>query len=269
MGNRLKLILILIILTGCVEAGQPTKSFEMYHDINWVNVPDNIPLQHLKPFNLSPGSGIYWGKDKHSSMPSERATKSHVMSFPYGQQAYINIEHLPNRYDRSTVEEQLDTVRKLSAVLYWTKQQRPDIEIGIFAMTVEKLFAPLKVSPQEYIDRNKRFAALAIYADVIYLDMYTWWNNRHDKWTEALNSSAAQARKLDRKVIVFMWPHYQRSGQLMPGDEWRDQLDEAYELTDGIVIWDKKTCDWNVCADDTDQDNWWYQTLDFMDDNNL
>lgn len=180
---------------------------------------------------------------------------------------YVNIEHLPNRYDLSTVEEQLNTVRKLSMILHWVKTQRPDIEVGIFSMTVEKLFAPLADSPSLYIERNKRFKSLIEYADVIYLDMYTWWVDRYCKWSEALVSSIAQARLTGKRIIVFMWPHYQSpesNNTQIPGHEWRMQLDEAYRLSDGILIWDKKTCDWNTCADANNPNNWWYQTLDFM-----
>jgi len=255
-----------------IVSGAISKKFEIYHDINWVNTPKILPFKHLPAFNLAPESGVYWSGDRYLDDPDEAATKSYVMTFPYGEQRYLNVEHLPYQYARSTVEEQLNTIRKLSMIIHWAKIQRPDIEIGMFAITVEKLFGPLSKSPIEYIGRNKRFKSLAEYADVIYLDMYTWWSDRHNKWSEALVSSTTQARLTGKKVIAFIWPHYQSPAScnvFMPGTEWRLQLEEAYKLTDGIVIWDKKTCDWNTCASETDPNNWYYQTLEFMKSKDL
>jgi len=271
---RMKTIFLLSIVLslGCVGDSEATdsvvsKKFEMFHDINWPNEPNNLRLKHMPEFNLEPNSSVYWTGDLNVDDPSESATKSYVMSFPYGEQRYIDIEHLPYRYDRTTAQEQLETVRKLSMVLHWAKTQRPDIQIGIFSMTVENIFLPLASVPQAYIDRNERFKPLAEYADVIYLDLYTWFADRHSVWSDALNTSVNQARKTNKKIIAFLWPHYQSpaSGNaLMSGTEWRMQLEEAYLLVDGIVIWDKKTCDWTTCASDTDSNNWYYQTLDFM-----
>jgi len=269
------ILLSILLVMGCssftfgLEAANTiSKPFPVYHDINWPNVPADMPLIHMPDFNLATQSSVYWdiGDDINIDDPSENATKSYVMTFPYGQLRYLNIEHLPYRYNLSAPEQQLDTVRKLSMILNWAKTQRPDIEMGLFSMTVERVF---DLWPPEYYERNKRFKALAEYSDVIYIDGYTWFKDQHTRWSDGFIVAVSEARKTNKKVFVFMWPHHQspeNAGILVPGGEWRAQLEEAYKLADGIVIWDKRTCDWNdiACADATNPNNWWYQTIDFI-----
>lgn len=95
-----------------------------------------------------------------------------------------------------------------------------------------------------------------------------------EAWLAHLKEVVKKSKEVEpsKKVYVFLWPQYfNRSADynetFLPSDFWKFQLESAYELCDGVVLWMppynvRKTgrieLNWN------DGDGWWIRTQDFI-----
>ena len=83
-------------------------------------------------------------------------------------------------------------------------------------------------------------ASLQGSVDMLFPPAYT--NDRdRQAWVSSTEQHICEARRLSSKpVYVFLWPEYHEGsryrGEYLTGDYWRLQLETAYRLADGVVI---------------------------------
>jgi hypothetical protein len=68
-----------------------------------------------------------------------------------------------------------------------------------------------------------------------------------------------EARRYGKPVYPFLWPTYHNSnkkltGQLVPGDYWRMELELVHQYADGVVLWGGYKEKWDENA------AWWRET---------
>lgn len=99
-------------------------------------------------------------------------------------------------------------------------------------------------------------------------------NDNRELWLNNLKVIVKKSRELapDKKVYVFLWPQYFNRNEdynetFLYSDFWQFQLEKAYELCDGIVLWmppyngrksGRVELNWN------DGDGWWIKTQEFI-----
>jgi hypothetical protein len=278
MGILMKLILLMItlVISGCVEAANSvshiSKSFVMYHDIKYKNMP-TLPLERVVDI-ASNDKQAYWsiGDDKKVDFPSELRTRTLALSMPIGQNIYFNIEHLPTRQGYATHQQMAESMQKLSNIAYWIKSERPNIKIGFYTILPQRE-TTAGYWTDEWRARNDYFIPLSSYVDTIYPSLYTFYND-HQGWVDYAKENVLEARKYGKPIIAFIWPQYHASSPTNPdefidGEYWRLQLETLYLIADGVLIWSGGCCNWPDVADETDPSNWWYQTIDFMESKGL
>jgi len=272
----MKLILLSFLMISCTAAQCGTcDTFTLNHDIKWVNTPV-LPFEQIPALNSTPGANPYdyWidGANIDTDFPDKFSTQSLIRNHNGTvRHVYLNIENLPNVYQASTILEQFQTAQKLTSIAHWVKSGSPDIEIGFYSNVVQTGYPFTANNPSNkktWEERNAVFLPLAEFVDVIYLNMYTIWEDPN-KWTQQLDDTLIEARKTGKPVKIFIWPRYHQgsptaANEMIPGKFWRLQLEQAYLKTDGALIWTGGFWDWNDLSSETDPNNWWYQTLDFM-----
>lgn len=147
-------------------------------------------------------------------------------------------------------------------------------QIGFYGNIPISSFAPGAASGRgtaPYIAwqrQNDRLRSLQDPVHMLFPSAYTN-NPSHEAWVAYATSQICEARRLSRKpVYLFIWPEYHDgsplSGQYLSADFWRLQLETAYRLADGVVIWGG----YNLAADHprpwNPQATWYAPTLAFI-----
>ena len=122
---------------------------------------------------------------------------------------------------------------------------------------------------REWQKQNDRAAPLAKDVDALFPSIYTYYPDE-PQWVTNATAQICEARRLSSKpVYVFLWPHYHNEGNLrpprpIPGPYWKRQLETAYRLADGVIIWGG----WNEAAGTkakwNPDEQWWRETVQFL-----
>lgn len=121
-----------------------------------------------------------------------------------------------------------------------------------------KQFNNHKKKYDRWKEKNARAktAGLADSVDIICPSLYTFYRDaekypdvRQDPnvkyWRYYAEENIKQARTYHKPVIVFLWPQYHQGGNYaghwVEKDFFRYQLETAFELADGAVVWNYKT----------------------------
>lgn len=268
---KILIILLSVLIYGCqLEASE--NEFKIYHDIKWRGMPDT-GLERIIDIARN-DKQAFWliGDDKKTAFPDEQKTRELALTIPVGQKIYFNIEHLPNRQNFHTQLQMAETQQKLSNIAHWVKSERPTIDIGFYTILPQRELTAGHWTP-EWEARNDYFKPLASFIDTVYPSLYTFYND-HQGWVAYAEANIQEARKYNKKVIAFIWPQYHASSptnanQLIDGAYWRLQIETLYSLADGVIIWTGGCCEWSEMTSETDPNNWWFQTLDFMADKGI
>jgi len=263
-------------LSGCdtsayAASGNSKNEFKMYHDIKWSGMPR---VKMTKVTDIAKNDKqAFWldGDDKKIDFPNEEKTRSLALTVPINKSVYFNIEHLPTRQGYATETQLAESMQKLSNIAYWVKSERPNIDIGFYTILPQRETTAGYWTP-EWEARNTYYIPLSSFVDTIYPSLYTFYNDKQG-WVDYAKANVKEARKYNKKIIAFIWPQYHESspnaGELVPGDYWRLQLETLYLIADGVLIWTGGCCQWADMADETDPNNWWFQTIDFMQQKGL
>lgn len=205
----------------------------------------------------------YWeGALSPTTFPNEQKTRSITRKFKNDRLYYVDIEHF-------VFEDHLlkDNANKLTAIAKWIRSEKPDLRFGFYGLMPITTYWN---RDENWRKRNNSLAGVAQYVDYVLPDLYTYYPDRRG-WMAHAEDSIAEARKYKKPVYAFLMPLYHPGGQMgiegqpIPGDYWRLQLETMYRLADGIVIWAwYPEKDWTSIASDTDPNNWWYQTVEFI-----
>ncbi len=251
------------------------KAFFLGQSISAGNLPDMsqygfslVPRfsSHTKFWNSTDDINTDFPSEENVREEAKKITETNLLH-------YINIEHLPTRYQDGFTNN-IDSIQKMSSIANWIHNEKPGIRIGYYGEMPQREYWGVHGGINDsWMERNELFKHLAQHVDVIFPSLYTFYTDQ-EGWLRFAEENLKEARKYGKPVYVFLWPVYHNSsdyaGQLVAGDYWRLQLETAYKYADGIVIWSGfGNADWLTVADETNVNNWWYQTLDFIQDKQL
>lgn len=122
---------------------------------------------------------------------------------------------------------------------------------------------------------QKETLPVAASIDVFMPSMYTWGKN-HDAWIRTAEISIQRARAIDPKkpIYVYVWPQYYSADesydlQFIDTKTWRAELEELYQLADGIILWSSdKDSAGKPIAFSKDMP-WYVETINFMRAHNI
>lgn len=275
----MKYLIIALILSGCTGSisAEPVKDFKVFEELLFTNTPD-LSSYGLKPMPTMGNKNRFWKStdDTFTTDPDELVLRSTAASLPSSKEQdiyFIDIEHVHvNLSSKYTTVEWNDSITKVLKIINTLKFERPGIRYGFYSLLAERQYWPHAQTP-EWSARNDHFVKKMCHAvDFVSPSLYTFYPNQLG-WVEYAITMINEAKKCNKPVYPFIWPQYHNSsslaGQLIPGDYWRLQLETIRLHADGVVIWGGWQVDWDASTSETDPTNWWYQTLDFIEDKGL
>ena len=118
---------------------------------------------------------------------------------------------------------------------------------------------------------SDRLAPLTRNVDMLFPSVYTFYPDS-EGWVAYASAQICEARRLSSKpVYLFLWPQYHNSaeGEYIDGRYWRLQLETAYRLADGVVIWGGLDIRTNAFHRWDPQQPWWQETERFLRDRHI
>ncbi len=159
--------------------------------------------------------------------------------------------------------------KQLIEIIDWTREVRPDIRQGFYALIPKTNFwgpvqHKLGLVPNSYdswLQVNARLArgrgddgrfvsrGLVDAVDFVCPSIYTFYNatdggayNLEELWHEFARITIEQARKYQKQVYPFLWPHLHPSSHpdmpAMSEAAFRLQLETTLKNADGVCVWD-------------------------------
>lgn len=248
------------------------KNFLLYDSLLFTNKPDLESFSFKKIKTVAPQLN-FWelGADIVKDFPSEIKTRelaANKSSSLIEDIYYIDIEQLPTGVNDLKLSWS-ESIVKLSAISNWLKNERNNFKFGFYDILPQREYWNRS---QQWKDRNSYFLPLANFVDFVAPSLYTFYNDPVG-WSAYAIDNINEAKKYNKPIYPFIWPQYHESsalkGQLINGDYWRSQLEIVLNYADGVIIWGGNTYDWATSTSTTDNNNWWFQTLDFINSNGL
>jgi len=149
----------------------------------------------------------------------------------------------------STANEQI-----LATLADWAAADHPGKRVGYYGYNTFDNVSTAHL-PYAY--------ALATHVSAMFPSMYTY-NDDQTAWATLAAQEVAAARSIapGQPVYLYISPQYHpgtaKAGQYVSAAYWAFQLQTAYSLADGVVIWSSSSYSW----DDTTL--WWEATQTFM-----
>lgn len=287
--SRLGKALLLGGLGLCVLLGLPVqecygaKSFVVYDATLFTDKPDLRSLGML-PIYIAYEPHLFdeWIRAKRSpaDMPTDsrlriQAQKSREIGSAY---TIIDIEAWSVNNSQRYEGEVAASIRKLSQVVSRYRQIAPEQKVGLFgALPVTGGYEGLdtKKDSGKYLNMqrdNTNVAPLFALVDAIFPVGYTF-TDQPEEWRASIELQISEIRRIrpDVPIFLFLWPRYadygpiEESLKFRPLEQayWRYQLDAAYALADGVVVWggwgaNNKPERWNPEA------LWWQELREFV-----
>lgn len=179
--------------------------------------------------------------------------------------------------------EVASSIRKFKKVISQFRSVAPDQKLGLFgALPVVSGYErigmtkdPVKHSEMQH--DNSVLAPLFEIVDAVFPMAYTF-TNRPEEWRASIELQVSEARRVRPGVpiFLFLWPRYADYGPIeaklksrpLERDYWRYQLETAYDLVDGLVVWggwgsNNKREKWDEEA------IWWQELKAFLSEKQL
>lgn len=266
--NTFKIFALVMLL---FVSSSSLAEFQVYEALLYKNKPD------LKEYKLKPIPIIYeatmFSTKKLNQLPGplniSHATT--IINQSGTDKAIIDIERWPLTGNKLKVRE---SIAKYKKVIEDLKSKGVNASIGYYGAPPIRDFwrAVNAKNSGKYIawqKDNDNLKSIAEVVDVFYPSIYTFYPHQ-EGWIKYAESQISEARRLanGKPVIAFLWPKYHESNKLLrgkyvPAKFWRIQLETVKSLADGVVIWGGWKEEWNPNAE------WWLETLNFIEENNL
>lgn len=242
-------LLFTVLLAGSVSTAaqaQPcsrpaARPFRIFDATAYVGKPD------LSRFGIEPihivDRGLWPEGAGRSGPPDPALVRRYVESLPRDNAPIVlDIEHYDLTGSDEAAQVALTDLRRLAAAF---RSIAPDRQIGYYAIMPIPHFAPVVAgigsAPHRlWQQRNDRLRSLQRSVDMLFPSAYT--NSRDQAYWEAGTAGQiCEARRISSKpVYLFIWPEFHDSspmrGQYLDSEFWRLQLETAYRLADGVVI---------------------------------
>jgi hypothetical protein len=271
--------------------------FIVFDDTSYSNKPfDVMPGAH----NIKTAShgNIWSGPYPHYN--TDRASEEHVRKFAKAiakdpRMVVFDIEHW------SFAPENVDeTTRKLSEVIDWFHDEAPFVRCGYYMLMPHRdYWTPAefqrlqnKVDKGEikethpgykqrleklwkWMSKNGRLKVgqdaetgrfipegLADKVDCVFPSLYAFYDNI-EGWKNYARWNIKEARKYQKQVYPYIWPHYhnsnkEKNGQYLGDEYWEAIMETCMEHADGVVIWGG----WK--SEFSQNNSWWDVTVKSM-----
>lgn len=239
--------------------------FRIYDALGGKDKPD-LSRYGLLPFKLAYTSELWPDAERERpDLPYIRQNyiRTKLSTLPIRVHA-IDIEHWPTRVSKYGATAVADSVAKLKTVLALFRCSAPSMMHGYYGIIpAREYWAPVRRDTAAialWEADNLALSPIAELADVIFPSLYTFYDDLPN-WKVYAAANIAEASKYRKPILPFLWPRYHsgpKGGQLVPGELWRQQLEFALGLTDGVILWDWSRAIWDEEAP------WWRETLDLL-----
>lgn len=282
-------VLLLGALGACVALGLSlhecygAKSFVIYDATLFTHKPD-LRTSGMIPIHIAYEPHLFdeWIRAKRSpaDMPTDRRLRDQADQSRQIGSVYtiIDIEAWGVNNSQRYGMEVADSIRKLSQVVSRYRALAPDQKIGLFgALPVTGGYE--RFNPKKDLDKylsmqrdNTNVATLFALVDAVFPIGYTF-TAQPEEWRASIELQISESRRIRPGVpiFLFLWPRYADYGPIeealkfrpLERSYWRYQLEAAYELADGIVVWggwgvDNKPERWDPDA------SWWQELNEFL-----
>lgn len=274
---------IWVVLRVSVPDCFGAKAFVVYDATLFTSKPDLRPLG-VRPIHIAYEPHLFdeWDRAKRSpdalttdSRLRIQADKARAIGSSY---TIIDIEAWGVNNSQRYGAEVSKSITKLTQVLSRYRQIAPDQKVGLFgALPVTGGYEGLgmQTDPEKYLSMqrdNTNVAPLFALVDAVFPIGYTF-TDRQQEWRASIDLQIAEIRRIRPSVpiFLFLWPRYadygpiQDSLKFRPIDRayWRYQLEVAYDVADGVVVWggwggDNKPERWDSEAP------WWQELREFL-----
>jgi len=185
--------------------------------------------------------------------------------------AIIDIEHWPLQGNSGLVQ---GSVKKYTTVLQTFREAAPDLLLGYYGAPPVRDYWRAVKDPSHHehsawMAENDQLKPLANAVDIFFPSLYTFYPDQAG-WKKYAIAQIEEARRYGngKPVYVFLWPQYHDSnhllsGQYLPADFWRLELETAQKYADGIIIWGGWGSHNRPAAWD-EEAAWWKVTKEFM-----
>lgn len=277
-ASILTLIVIFLILSPgaevhAIECSKPAaRPFRMFNGLFFEGQPD-LAAFGLKPIHIV-DRGIWAPGVSRIGPPDASRVRSYVRSLPDDDAPIVlDFEDYDLAKDDAQARSGIARLEKILAAFRASGTRR---ELGFYGYVplIDYWRAVAPSGSEKYTQwqkQNDRAAPLARNVDALFPSIYTYYP-KEEQWVTYASAQICEARRLSSKpVYVFLWPNYHNEGnprppRPIPGKYWRLQLETAYRLADGIIIWGgwdeaaSKKAPWDPNAE------WWHETTRFMEE---
>jgi len=242
-------LLFTVLLAGSVSTAAQAQScarpaarpFRIFDATAYVGRPD-LSRYGIEPIHIV-DRGLWPEGAGRSGPPDPALVRRYVESLPRDNAPIVlDIEHYDLTGSDEAARVALTDLRRLAAAF---RAIAPDRQIGFYGIVPIPDFAPVLAgagSPRHraWQAHNDRLRSLQGSVTMLFPSAYT--NNRDQAaWAAGAAGQICEARRLSSKPIyLFIWPEFHDSsplrGQYLDAEFWRLQLETAYRLADGVVI---------------------------------
>lgn len=243
-------LLFTVLLTGSVSTGAEPQScsrpanrpFRVFNATLYVGTPD-LSRYGIEPIHVV-DRGLWPEGAGRSGPPDPALVRRYVESLPRDNAPIVlDIEHYDLTGSDAAAQTAVTDLRRLAATF---RAIAPDRRLGYYAILPISDFGPARAgtgSPpyRSWQRQNDRLRSLQGGVDFLFPSAYT--DTRGEAaWVTGAAGAICEARRLSAKpVYIFIWPEYHDStpliGRFLEASFWRLQLETAYRMADGVVIW--------------------------------
>ena len=263
-----QLVVGCVALSGSAHATSPC--FTVFDATVYSRKPD------MRPFGVEPVTLFdvlrWWAPgESHDELTRSTAPEAWVRAqLNHARPLVLDLEAWPTRGDPALIGATMD---RLKAIVVRLKRAGYSGAIGYYGLPPNRDYwratkAPTSPEYRAWQRENDMLAPIVENVDAIYPSLYTFYDGVAG-WKAYAVANLTEARRLSagKPVYAFLWPQYHNSnlklsGQFLPADYWKTELETAAQYADGVVIWggwgDGAPLPWN------DNAPWWTVTKAFV-----
>ena len=243
-------LLFTVFLAGSVStAAEPqscarpaSRPFRVFDATLYVGKPD-LSRYGIEPIHVV-DRGLWPEAAGRSGPPDPALVRRYLNSLPRDNGPIVfDLEHYDLTGSDAAARTAVTDLRRLAATF---RALAPDRRLGYYGIIPIPDFRPARAgagSPphRRWQSQNDRLRTLQAGVDYLFPSAYTDSGDQA-AWVTGASGSICEARRLSSKpVYIFIWPEFHDSsplsGQFLDSRFWRLELETAYRLADGVVIW--------------------------------
>lgn len=246
--------------------------FRVFDGLIYAQKPD-LSRQGLRPIHLI-DRNIWADESRRTSGPPDPVLVRRALeSLPAdGAPVVLDIEDLdPGAADPQASAVAINWLNQIRAVF---RSADPNRSLGFYGLVPNRDYWRAVEGPDSpryraWQRENDRLAPIERGVDANYPSLYTFYEDEAG-WVTYATAQICEARRLSSKpVYVFLWPEFHtgstNAGHFISPSFWRLQLETAYRLADGVVIWGGYDIAESHLRPWDPQAPWWQETMRFME----